>query len=131
MLVEVEKIAKFPWSPILAQVSTPFGRTAVRWCGDPNAAAGQHHVEWEIDEEIVWGKNAKPTSEAAAELRQGGHCVIVRGRLDVTVDGAAVLDLAGTVILLDLAVPVPAEVAGTWVELFIQRENIALYPYNL
>jgi hypothetical protein len=57
--------------------------------------------------------------------------VIVRGRLDVTVDGGAVLDLAGTKILLDLAVAVPTEVAGTWVELFIQRENIALYPYNL
>jgi hypothetical protein len=28
VLVEVEKIAKFPWSPVLAQVSTPFGRTA-------------------------------------------------------------------------------------------------------
>jgi hypothetical protein len=57
--------------------------------------------------------------------------VIVRGWLHLTVDAAAVLDLAGTQILLDLAVPVPAEVAGTWVELFIQRENIALYPYNL
>ncbi|GAA4256838.1 hypothetical protein [Dactylosporangium darangshiense] len=37
MLVEVEKIAKFPWSPVLAQISTPLGRTAVRRCGDPNA----------------------------------------------------------------------------------------------
>lgn len=77
------------------------------------------------------GTNAKPASEAAAGLRQRGHCVIVRGRLDITVDGAAVLDLAGSAILLDLAVPVSTEVASTWIELFIQRENIALYPYIL
>ncbi len=59
MLVEVEKIAKFSWSPVLAQVSTPVGRTAVRWCGDPDVAAGQHRVEWEIDEEIVWGQECQ------------------------------------------------------------------------
>ncbi len=52
-----------------------------------------------------------------AEVTQGGHCVVVRGRLDVSVDGAAMLDLAGTVILLDLAAPVPTEAVGTWVEL--------------
>jgi hypothetical protein len=49
VLVEVEKIAKFPWSKVLAQVQTPFGRTAVRWCGEPEAAAGQYHVEWTRD----------------------------------------------------------------------------------
>ena len=131
MLVEVEKIAKFPWSPVLAQIQTPIGRTAVRWCGEPDATAGQYHVEWTIDEKISWGRNAKPAAEAAAALRPGGHCVIVRGRLDLTSDGAAVLDLGGTPVLLDLTDPIPAEVAGTWIELYLERENIALYPYEL
>jgi hypothetical protein len=49
MLVEVEKFAQFPWSPVLAQISTPVGRAAIRWRGDPNATTGQHHVEWDID----------------------------------------------------------------------------------
>lgn len=93
--------------------------------------SGYHHVEWEIDEEIVWGVNAKSASEPAAGLRQGGHCVVVRGRLEVATDGAAVLDLAGEQVLLDLAGPVPAEVAGTWIELFIQSEHLAVYPYRL
>jgi hypothetical protein len=73
MLVEVEKIDKFPWSPVVAQIQTPVGRTAVRWCGEPDAAAGQYHVEWTIDEEICWGRNAKPATEATAALvRQPG-----------------------------------------------------------
>ncbi|GAA4578407.1 hypothetical protein GCM10023176_54230 [Micromonospora coerulea] len=52
MLVAVEKIARFPGCPVLAQVRTSIGHTAVRWCGEPDAPAGQYHVEWEIDEEI-------------------------------------------------------------------------------
>jgi hypothetical protein len=48
MLVELEKIAKFPWSKVLAQVQTPFGRTAVRWWRT-GPAAGQCHVEWTRD----------------------------------------------------------------------------------
>ncbi|MEW2417491.1 hypothetical protein AB0953_27735 [Streptomyces sp. NPDC046866] len=41
------------------------------------------------------------------------------------------LDFDDAHILLDLAEPLPDGVAGTWVELFIEREKIALYPYGL
>ncbi|MEK0099797.1 hypothetical protein WDA79_15145 [Streptomyces sp. A475] len=64
-------------------------------------------------------------------VRPGGHCVVLRGRLNLTDDGTAVLDFDGTQILLDLADPLPEGVAGTWVELFIEREKIALYPSGL
>ncbi|MEU6610178.1 hypothetical protein ABZ922_34895 [Streptomyces shenzhenensis] len=56
---------------------------------------------------------------------------MLQGRLSLTEDGAALLDLDGTTILLDLADPLPEGVADTWVELFIEREKIALYPYEL
>jgi hypothetical protein len=131
VLVEVEKTAKFPSSPVLAQIRTPLGHTAVRWCGDPDIPSGQYHVEWTIDEEIVWGQNARPADEASSALQQGGHCVIVRGQLKLTVDGAAVLDLGGDQILLDVAGPLPPATDGSWVNLYIQREKIALYPYEL
>ncbi|MFE7760388.1 hypothetical protein [Streptomyces sp. NPDC057438] len=49
----------------------------------------------------------------------------------LTEDGAALLDLDGSAVLLDLAEPLPAGVAGTWVELFVDRYNVALYPYTL
>ncbi|WP_281288024.1 hypothetical protein [Streptomyces roseicoloratus] len=41
------------------------------------------------------------------------------------------LDLDGSLILLDLAVPLPEDAAKTWVELFIERERVSLYPYVL
>jgi hypothetical protein len=88
-------------------------------------------VEWTIDEPVVWGRNMRPADETAPAVEQGGHCVIVRGRLDVTADAAAVLDLAGDQILLDTAGPIPSEAAGAWVNLYLQRENVAFYPYDL
>ncbi|WP_329378587.1 hypothetical protein [Streptomyces sp. NBC_01716] len=131
MLIELVKVARFPGTSWLADVRTSFGHTAVRWCGDRAAEPGQYHVEWTIDEDIVWGRNAKPAAGIGPGLRTGGHCVVLRGRLSVTEHGAALLDLDGSAILLDLADPLPEGVAGTWVELFIEREKIALYPYEL
>ncbi|MEU1708149.1 hypothetical protein ABZ478_22655 [Streptomyces sp. NPDC005706] len=134
MLIELVKVAKFPARPWLADVRTPFGHTAVRWCGDPAAEPGEYHVEWTIDEDIVWGRNASPavgTGGAGPGLRTGGHCVVLRGRLTVTEDGAALLDFDGTNILLDLADPLPEDVADTWVELFIERDKVSLCPYAL
>ncbi|MGW2987564.1 hypothetical protein [Streptomyces goshikiensis] len=131
MLIELEKVAKFPRSPWLAQLRTPFGGIMVRWCGDQTAEPGEYHVEWTVDADIVWGRNAKPAAGFGPGVRTGGHCVVLRGRLNPTEDGAAVLDLDGTLILLDVADPLPEGVAGTWVELFVEREKISLYPYEL
>ncbi|MGF1426528.1 hypothetical protein [Kitasatospora sp. LaBMicrA B282] len=131
MLVEVEKIAKFPWSPVLAQVRTAFGRTSVRWCGDPGAEPGEYHVEWTVEEDLAWGRNAKSAVGSGPEIRQGGHGVVLRGRLSTTEDGAAVLQLGDALILLDLATPVPGGAVDTWIELRVEREKIALYPYRL
>jgi len=117
--------------PLLAQIRTSFGHTAVRWCGAPNIASGQYHVEWTIDEAIAWGHNARPASETSPALEQGGHCVIVRGRFTLTADDAAVLDLDGDPILLDVIGPVPAAADGSWVNLYLRRENVALHPYEL
>lgn len=128
MLIELVKVAKFPW---LAQIRTPFGGAAVRWCGDQAAEPGEYHVEWTVYEDIAWGRNAKPAADSGPGVRLGGHCVVLRGRLNLTVDGTAMLDLDGTQILLDLAAPLPAGVAGTWVELFLEREKVAIHPFWL
>jgi hypothetical protein len=131
VLIELVKIAKFPGRPWRAAVRTAFGRAAVRWCGDRSAEPGEYHVEWTIDEDIVWGYNAKPAVATGPGLRTGGHCVVLRGRLHLTEDGAALLDLAGTKVLLHLADPLPEHVADTWVELFIEHDKVSLFPYVL
>lgn len=132
MLVELLKLATFPGSPWLAQVRTPFGRASVRWCGDPTAEPGEYRVEWTIDETIDWLRNAKPAAGSGPEVRTGGHCVVLRGRLTLTEDGAALMDLDGTLILLDVADrPLPEEAADTWVELSVARDKITLHPFEL
>ncbi|MEU1553816.1 hypothetical protein ABZ517_14000 [Streptomyces scabiei] len=131
MLIELVKVATFPGAPWLADVRTGFGHIGVRWCGDRAAAPGEYHVEWSIDEDIIWGRNAKPAAGAGPGLRTGGHCVVLQGRLMLTEDGAALLDLDGSAVLLDLAEPLPDGVAGSWVELFIDRDNVGLHPYEL
>lgn len=107
MLIELVQAAKLPGTPCLTEVRTSYGHTAVRWCGDGDAEPGEYHVEWTIDEDIAWGRNAKPAAGSGPGLRTGGHCVVLRGRLSLTEDGAARLDLDGTTILLGLADPLP------------------------
>lgn len=63
MLIELVKVAKFPLSPWLAQIRTPFGGTAVRWGGDQAAEPGEYHVEWTVGEDITWGRNARPAAD--------------------------------------------------------------------
>lgn len=131
MLVELVKVAKFPWSPWLAQIRTPYGHTAVRWRGERTAEPGAYHVEWTVDEDLTWGRNATPAATHSPGIRAGGHGVVLRGRLNVEEDGTGVLDLGGALILLDLTDPVPEDVPGTWIELCVERERISLYPYAL
>ena len=132
MLIEIESFRECSWCPFpVAQVQTPVGETAVPWRGAPDASLGRHHVEWTIETEISWGVNAKPTAEPGPAILPGSHCVILRGRLHLLPDGAGVLDLDGSMILLDFAEPAPREVNGTWVQLHVPHADIGLYPYEL
>jgi hypothetical protein len=132
VLVEIEKVRRFDWSPFpIVQVQTPVGRTAVPWCGSPDAVPGRYDVEWTIDMEISWGLNAKLAAEPGPAILAGGHCVILRGRLGLTPDGAGVLDLDGAMILLDFAEPPPAEVDASWVQIYVPHKDVQLYPFDL
>lgn len=133
VLVEVEKIERLPEGAWLAHVRTSFGRlAAVRWCGDPAVRPGGSHVEWTIDEDIVWGRNAKLAVGSGPQMRSEGDRVVLRGRLSpFGDDGVVVLDLDRTPIMFDLAAPLPAGVAGSWVDIRVERENVALYPYEI
>jgi hypothetical protein len=132
VLVEIERVRRFGWSPFpIVQVETPVGRTAVPWCGAPDAAPGQYHVEWTIDMEISWGLNARPAAEPGPAILAGGHCAILRGRLRLTPDGAGVLDLDGSMILLDFVEPPPAEVDASWVQIHVPHKDVQLHPFDL
>ncbi|MDW5330244.1 hypothetical protein [Plantactinospora sp. KLBMP9567] len=132
MLVEVEKVRRFAWSPFpVVQVETPVGRTAVPWCGAPDAALGRHHVEWTINTEISWGLNAELAAEPGPAILAGGHCVILRGRLRLSPDGVGVLDLNGSMILLDFVERPPAEADASWVQIYVPHKDVQLHPFEL
>jgi hypothetical protein len=132
VLVEIEKVRRFAWSPFpVVQVKTPVGRTAVPWCGAPDAPVGQYHIEWTINTAFSWGLNAKPAAEPGPAILAGGHCVILCGRLVLTPDGAGVLDLDGSMILLDFVELPPAEVDASWVRIFVPHKDVQLHPFEL
>jgi hypothetical protein len=131
VLVDMEKMRRFGWSPFpIAQVQTPVGRTAVPWCGPPDAVPGRYHVEWTIDRELSWGTDAKLADEPGPAILAGGHCVILRGRLGMT-SGACVLDLDGSLIQLDFIAPPPSEMDASWVQIHVPHRDVHLYPFDL
>ncbi|MFJ1709699.1 hypothetical protein [Kitasatospora sp. NPDC088346] len=131
MLVHVENIADAPGNLRTARVRTVCGRATVRWCGDPAAGPGAYHVEWTVDEDVIWRRNAEPAPAPGPAIRTAGPYVVLRGRLHRAEDGSGHLELAGSVVLLDLVGDLPADVIDTWVELRLGRAGISVHPYHL
>ncbi|MGV9341275.1 hypothetical protein [Streptomyces sp. NPDC003688] len=118
-------------SHMKVRVHTPIGSAVVLWRGDPREADGRHLVEWTVDEDIRWGRNARSAAVPEPELRQDGDRVSLRGRLRPTDDGAVCLQLGHWSVLLDPATPVPDDLDGSWVRIDVASENVALYPYQV
>jgi hypothetical protein len=130
MLVRTEKMPQIPQRPMTVRVHTPVGIAVALWCGDPQKADGRHLVEWTVDNDIIWRHNTRSAARAGPELRHEGDRVIMRGLLHLTEDGAAYLQMGGCPIVFDLASPVPPSVDGTWVEISVEADSVALYPYQ-
>ncbi|MEW2100093.1 hypothetical protein AB0882_28000 [Streptomyces sp. NPDC012485] len=115
------------------QVRSEVGAAAAFWCGDPTGVGREHHVEWTVEEAVAWGGNTRPATSFSPGVYEAEGCRIVfRGRLGLTGDGGAVLEVAGTCILFDLADPPPSTaVDGTWVEISVERSSVSLWPYLL
>ncbi|VVJ19564.1 Uncharacterised protein [Amycolatopsis camponoti] len=135
MLVQVERLSRTPDDVTLVTLRTPIGTVSACWAGNLEAAAGEHHVEWELDEEFRWGSNCLPVAVEEPCLRQDEHAVFCRGRLGLTgIEAAqpfAHLELADAVIDLGHVDALPPGMAGAWVEVHLGPEKITIYPYQL
>ncbi|OKJ48691.1 hypothetical protein AMK28_33960 [Streptomyces sp. CB02115] len=133
VLVQVEAVGQVADGRATVRVRSEVGATTAFWCGDPTGVGREHHVEWTVDEDVAWGGNTRPAilfSPGVAEVE--GDRIAFRGRLGLTGDGGAVLEVAGTRILFDLADPPPSPaVDGTWVEVRVERNSVSLWPYLL
>lgn len=130
--VTVEAVRQGPSMPATVRVRSAVGTAVVLWQGALGAVGDEHHVEWTVDEDIVWGTNAGPASSAGPKLSQDGDRIVFQGRLSLTEDGAAFLDLGGTSILFDLAEPsLPEGAGGAWIEVRVGRGHVSVWPYRL
>lgn len=132
MLVNIEAVRQDPSEPTTARVHSAVGTAVVPWQGAPEAVGHEHHVEWTVDEDIVWAENTRLAASAAPELWEDGDRIVFRGRLSLTEDGAALLDVGGTLILFELAGPAPPDDAdNSWVEVHVGRDSVSLWPHPL
>ncbi|MEV7723453.1 hypothetical protein AB0P15_01815 [Streptomyces sp. NPDC087917] len=132
MWVEIEAVRQDPATPMTVRVRSAVGTVVVFWQGATVAVAGDHHVEWTVDEDIVWSLNAGPAPSARSELSEDGDRIVFQGRLSLTEDGAAVLDVGGTLILFDVAGPLPPDGAdGAWIQVRVGRGDVSVWPHQL
>ncbi|MGK5640030.1 hypothetical protein ACSNOK_17185 [Streptomyces sp. URMC 126] len=131
MLVAVRPLRDRLGVPPRARVRTPFGRAVVRWCGPPGAADGAYHVEWSVDDDVVWGCGARPAAVPVPGLWAEGDRVVLRGRLHADDDGAAWLVWGPAIVLLGVAGPLPDAPEGVWAELRHPAAGVSVYPYTL
>jgi hypothetical protein len=129
MLVRLEKVP--PRRPMTVRVHSPIGGVTVRWRGDPDEADGLRHVEWSVDEEIAWGRNTRPAAIAEPRLLQEGDRIVLCGRLHLTGDGAAALEMGDAQILFDVATPPTENIDRAWVEISVQANAVTLWPSRL
>ncbi|MFI5739265.1 hypothetical protein ACIA9I_12940 [Streptomyces anulatus] len=133
VLVRVEAVGQVADGRATVRVRADVGVAAVFWCGDPTGVGREHHVEWTVEEDVVWGGNTRPATSLSPTVgeEEGGR-IAFRGRLGLTGDIGAVLEVAGSQILFDLADPPPPDaVDGTWVEVRVERNSVSLWPYLL
>ncbi|WP_030767617.1 MULTISPECIES: hypothetical protein [unclassified Streptomyces] len=131
MFVRTEILPQAPQQHMRVRVHTPVGFAVVLWHGDPREAGGRHLVEWTVDADLHRGRNTRPVAATEPELRQEGDRVIMRGRLHLTEDGAAHLEMGDRSVLFDLASPVPGSTDGSWVEIGVGSRDVALHPYRI
>ncbi|MFF2659834.1 hypothetical protein ACFVUH_21030 [Kitasatospora sp. NPDC058032] len=111
------------------RVHTPVGSATAVWRGGVEDAVGRHRIEWAVDANLLWGRNTWPAELAEPGVREEAGRVVLRGRLRLTGDGAAVLELGDSQVLFDVGSPPPPDSA--WVEIGVEVDKVELYPYLL
>ncbi|GAA1183934.1 hypothetical protein F4556_007543 [Kitasatospora gansuensis] len=129
VLVRTELLPLGPSGLPRVRAHTPVGSAVVVWRGDLDSAAGRHHVEWTVDEDVLWGRNTRSAALAEPGVREEAGRVVLRGRLQLTEDGAAVLEMGDSRVLFEIGSPPPPDSA--WVEISVEADRVELYPYLL
>lgn len=132
VLVRIEAVRQASGGAAAVRVRSGAGAAVALWCGDPTDVGCEHYVEWTVDDDVAWGGTTQPAAFSSPALSEDGSQVVFRGRLTLTADGGAVLEVGDSQILFAVAdPPPPVAVDGTWVEVRVERDSVSLYPYLL
>ncbi|MEV7443051.1 hypothetical protein AB0O22_18205 [Streptomyces sp. NPDC091204] len=123
MFVRTESLPQAPHQHLTVRVHTPIGSAVVLWRGDLPEADGRHLIEWTVDADLHWGQNTRSAATTEPKLQQEGNQVIMRGRLQLTDDGAAYLQMGHWSVLFELASPIPSSMDESWVEISVSLAN--------
>ncbi len=63
------------------RVHTPFGNAGAVWRGDLDNAVGWYHIEWTVDEDVLWDRNTRSAAVAEPGVREEADRIVLRGRL--------------------------------------------------
>ncbi|MFC5181258.1 hypothetical protein [Actinomadura harenae] len=131
MLVRLEPMPADADGSVSVRVHSPLGHVTARLEGDLEEADARHYVEWGVDEDVLWGRNVVPAAIAEPGVWADGGRIVLRGRLHLTEDGAATLEMGDAQILLDLGNTPPSGIDRTWVELGVAADSVSVWPYRL
>ncbi|MFJ3505574.1 hypothetical protein [Streptomyces sp. NPDC090135] len=129
MLVRIEFLSLGPSGLPWVRVHTPVGSTVAVWRGDLDNAVGLHHIEWTVDGELLWGRNTRSAALAEPGVREEAGQVVLRGLLQFTEDGAAVLQVGDSQVLFVVGSPPLPD--NAWVEISVEADKVELSPYTL
>ncbi|MBV6821384.1 hypothetical protein [Pseudomonas sp. PD9R] len=108
--------------------STDCGAAIAVWNANPPKTGENYNIEFDINEEFYWGKNACLSLENIASLAVSGDRISLTGTL-ITIDknGAAVIEICGSIVLIELynyTEELPAIINLTF-------EKLTLFPTNI
>lgn len=126
MKVTIDKV-KLDGDVVSVAFSTAYGKATTSWVGQAPEVGEIYDVELEMGDHFVWGENISLTDEAQPSLSVEDNTLELIGLLISFDDGCVVMDLGGSVILID-AQAVPNDLAG-----YIKcvALDVTLYPTGL
>jgi len=108
--------------------SSDYGCSSAIWASGGPTCGALYDIEFEIDDDLVWGENISTTTRAGDTIAfEEGVCVIVGTVLKVEEDGCFSISLGDSVILLDVE-NMPENTSGL-VE--CRASKVKLYSTNL
>jgi len=118
-------------SPPIVVFETPFGSGAGCWAAEPPTSGRSYYVEFQIEDELEWGAQVRPMSGDGVPLSTTGDDVRFRAGCEAVEGGLVTLSVGDSLVMVEVVDAPEGLMAGTAVEVVVDRRAIQLCPYEL